>query len=85
MMEMNPENERVFYPFTNQFTFSMVMRDPAICKGLLDRILSDVGFREVRNTNNSTDEEILQTYTGEHIVWTLFQKENLTTNCHRYM
>ena len=60
-MEIKLETNTEFYPFTNQFTFSMVMRDPAICKGLLDRILPDVGFGEVRNTNTSSDEEILQT------------------------
>lgn len=60
-MEKELENGTKFYPFTNQFTFSMVMRDPVICKGLLDRILPDVGFGEVRNTNTSSDEEILQT------------------------
>ncbi len=62
-MFMEPKTNQgdEFYPFTNQFTFSMVMRDPAICKGLLDRILPDVGFGEVRNVNDSTDEEIIQT------------------------
>lgn len=60
-METNLENDTEFYPFTNQFTFSMVMRDPAICKGLLDRILPDVGFGEVRTANTSTDAEVLQT------------------------
>lgn len=61
LMQRKPENETRFYPFTNQFTFSMVMRDPVICKGLLDRILPDVGFGEVRTANTSTDAEVLQT------------------------
>ena len=38
----------------------MVMRDPAICKGMLDRILPDVEFGEVKNTNELTDEELRQ-------------------------
>jgi len=49
-----------FYPFTNRFTFSMVMRDPEICKGMLERILPGEDFGEVRNINTSTDDEILQ-------------------------
>lgn len=52
------EQEEKFYPFTNRFTFSMVMRDPAICKGLLERILPDVEFGDIRNTDESTEEEI---------------------------
>ena len=59
-MEMKTELETKFYPFTNQFTFSMVMRDPVICKGMLDRILPDVNFGEVKNTNEFTDEELRQ-------------------------
>ena len=60
-MEKNEiENKTKFYPFTNRFTFSMVMRDPKICKGLLERILPEVDFGEVRNTNELTDDEIVQ-------------------------
>ena len=40
-------------PFTNDFIFSMVMQNPEICKGLLDRILPDEDFSEVKlDTNN---------------------------------
>ena len=60
-MSKKSEDETKFYPFTNQFTFSMVMRDPVICKGLLDRILPDVHFGEIRTVNESSEEEILQT------------------------
>ena len=35
-------------PFTNDFIFSMVMRDANICKGLLERILPDEGFSDVK-------------------------------------
>ena len=59
-IQKNNEIETKFYPFTNHFTFSMVMRDPEICKGLLERILPEIDFGEVRNVSVSTDEELLQ-------------------------
>ncbi|MBR3786576.1 MAG: hypothetical protein IKJ77_09235 [Firmicutes bacterium] len=46
------EKETKFYPFTNRFTFSMVIRDPKICKGLLERIIPEVDFGEVRNSGS---------------------------------
>lgn len=39
-----------FSPFTDDFIFSLVMRDTEICKGLLERIISDVEFGEIRLT-----------------------------------
>lgn len=59
-MEIKVEPKTKFYPFTNQFTFSMVMRDLAICKGMLDRILPNENFGEVKNTNEFSDEELQQ-------------------------
>lgn len=59
-IQRTTKTETKFYPFTNRFTFSMVMRDPEICKGLLERILPEVDFEEVRNASESTDMEILE-------------------------
>lgn len=37
----------IFLPFTDDFIFSLVMRHPNICKGLLERILPDEEFSEI--------------------------------------
>ena len=34
-------------PFTSDFIFSLVMRDPNLCKGLLERILPDEEFSDI--------------------------------------
>jgi len=43
-------------PFTDDLIFALVMRDPEICKGLLERILPEVQFSEIRiEPNESLD------------------------------
>ena len=42
------QNEEDFRPFTNDFVFAMVMRDPAICKGIAELILPDEEIGEVK-------------------------------------
>ena len=37
-----------FLPFTNDFIFSLVMQDPLICRELLERILPDEEFSEIK-------------------------------------
>ena len=39
-------------PFTNDFIFSMVLRDPDICKGLLERILPEEDFSAIQISEN---------------------------------
>ncbi|MBQ9707695.1 MAG: Rpn family recombination-promoting nuclease/putative transposase [Firmicutes bacterium] len=46
------------YPFTNSIVFSLVMRNPEICKGLLQRIISDREIRAVRLHENDPGTEI---------------------------
>lgn len=41
-------------PFTNDFIFSMVMRNPEICKSLLERILPDEEFSEIKLSDPDT-------------------------------
>lgn len=40
--------------FTDDLTFALVMRDEAICKGLLERILLETEFGEIRLTTKNT-------------------------------
>ena len=37
-----------FLPFTNDFIFSLVMRDPEICLGILKLAIPDEEFSEIR-------------------------------------
>ncbi len=46
-----------FFPFTSRFMFSMVMGDQRICKGLLERILPDVDFGEVRINEDESEDD----------------------------
>lgn len=39
-----------FSPFTDDFIFALVMRNTEICKGLLERIIPEVEFGEIRLT-----------------------------------
>ena len=45
-MKRYNQNERI--PFTDDLMFSMVMRDENICRRLLERILPDEEFGEIR-------------------------------------
>ena len=46
---ISQSNERLT-PFAEDFMFSLVMRDPDICKGLLELILPEADIGEVRVT-----------------------------------
>ncbi|MBR3786671.1 MAG: Rpn family recombination-promoting nuclease/putative transposase [Firmicutes bacterium] len=41
----------ILHPFTENFTFRLVMRDESICRGMLERILPDVDFGEMKLNN----------------------------------
>ena len=41
-------NKDEFRPFTNDFVFALVMRDPDICKGIAELILPDEEIGEVK-------------------------------------
>ena len=45
------------YPFTNAIVFSLVMRDPCRCRGLLKTIFSDRKIRDVRLHKDYADAE----------------------------
>ena len=65
MTEEKQQNERAqnkedFKPFTNDFIFALVMRDPDICKGIAELIISDEEIGEVKiaaSENSSPDEK----------------------------
>ena len=42
------QDKEDFRPFTNDFVFALVMRDPAICKGIAELILPDEEIGEVK-------------------------------------
>ena len=42
------QNKDDFRPFTNDFVFAMVMRDPDICKGIVELLLPDEEIGEVK-------------------------------------
>ena len=42
------QNKEDFRPFTNDFVFALVMRDPGICKGIVELILPDEEIGEVK-------------------------------------
>ena len=49
-----------FLPFTNDFIFSLVMRDPEICRGILEAIIPNEEFSEIKlmkSQNPLIDEE----------------------------
>lgn len=45
------------YPFTNHIVFAMVMRDPKLCRGLLQRIFPDREIREMKVRGKTTETE----------------------------
>lgn len=47
-MTRKQETEKKKYLFTDDFTFSLVMRDEAICRGMLERIIPDAQFDDIR-------------------------------------
>ena len=54
------QNNEEFKPFTNDFIFALVMRDPDICKGIAELIISDEEIGEVKiaaSENSSPDEK----------------------------
>ena len=65
MTEEKQQNERAqnkedFKPFTNDFIFALVMRDPDICKGIAELIIPDGEIGEVKiaaSENSSPDEK----------------------------
>ena len=65
MTEEKQQNERAqkkedFKPFTNDFIFALVMRDPDICKGIAELIISDEEIGEVKiaaSENSSPDKK----------------------------
>ena len=65
MTEEKQQNERAqnkedFKPFTNDFIFALVMRDPDICKGIAELIIPDEEIGEVKiaaSENSSPDEK----------------------------
>ena len=42
------QNKDDFRPFTNDFVFAMVMRDPDICKGIVELLLPNEEIGEVK-------------------------------------
>ena len=42
------QNKNDFRPFTNDFVFTMVMRDPDICKGIVELLLPDEEIGEIK-------------------------------------
>ena len=65
MTEEKQQNERAqnkedFKPFTNDFIFTLVMRDPDTCKGIAELIIPDEEIGEVKiaaSENSSPDEK----------------------------
>ena len=65
MTEEKQQNERAqkkedFKPFTNDFIFALVMRNPDICKGIAELIIPDEEIGEVKiaaSENSSPDEK----------------------------
>ena len=65
MTEEKQQNERAqnkedFKPFTNDFIFALVMRDPDICKGIAELIITDEEIGEVKiaaSENSSPDKK----------------------------
>ena len=54
------QNKEEFRPFTNDFVFALVMRDPDICKGIAELILPDEEIGEVKialSDDSSSDEK----------------------------
>ena len=54
------QNKEDFKPFTNDFIFALVMRDPDICKGIAELIIPDEEIGEVKiaaSENSSPDEK----------------------------
>ena len=49
-MKPNKKNKERRNLFTDDLTFALVMRDEAICRGLLERILPETEFGEIRLT-----------------------------------
>ena len=49
------QNKDDFRPFTNDFVFTMVMRDPDICKGIVELLLPDeeIGDIKIATADNS--------------------------------
>ena len=64
MTEEKQQNERAqnkedFKPFTNDFIFALVMRDPDICKGIAELIIPDeeIGEVKIAASENSLPDE----------------------------
>ena len=64
MTEEKQQNERAqnkedFKPFTNDFIFALVMRDPDICKGIAELIIPDeeIGKVKIAASENSSPDE----------------------------
>ena len=49
------QNKEDFRPFTNDFVFAMVMRDPEICKGIVELLLpnEEIGEVKIATADNS--------------------------------
>ena len=54
------QNKYEFRPFTNDFVFALVMRDPDICKGIAELILPDeeIGEVKIALSDDSSPEQI---------------------------
>ena len=53
------QNNEEFKPFTNDFIFALVMRDPDICKGIAELIIPDeeIGEVKIAASENSLPDE----------------------------
>ena len=54
------QNKEDFRPFTDDFVFALVMRDPGICKGLVELILpnEEIGEVKIATADNSLPDKI---------------------------
>ncbi len=48
MSKINLKKENGFLPFTNDFIFGMVMRNPAVCMAFLKAVLPEENFSEIK-------------------------------------
>ena len=53
------QNNEEFKPFTNDFIFALVMRDPDICKGIAELIIPDEEIGEVKIAASENSSHVL--------------------------
>ena len=59
------KKEKEFYPFTNHIMFALVMKDPEICRGFLQRIFPN---KIIKSINYVEAEKTLLTRADSHSV-----------------